>query len=534
MKKNKNSIIFNLFCGFFILFFSYATYVCLNKLLISSFFFPKILSALGIIILLTLIFYILISKLKLTNRQTIIILLLLIIAGVGLRIWSVNYFQTSQLSDFANPEKLYKYIEKNGQFSVHDRTIDYHSLQNNFSLFPTWANYSYLVLNIYNIFGYHPNIVKIMNIILFVLTNVFIFVGTKNMFSKKIALLTCLMFSISPTLILYTNVATPDFFTILFMSLIILFWSLSIKNKTIIKKKYIYMFLTIVSMACVNLFKPLSIYMLLVIIVSEFILEISGNYKNIKSYFKQNYKFLLFILISFFTLNFSFAKITNVYVENNIKLSIKNSSSMYLLWGYSVDKNIKYSSNYVYDRVMPDLNEKYNNDYDLILKELSVVAKDNFKKNIKYIPNIWNDKFVILFEFEDYYYWANTSKNKEKIYDESFNTYTVISAAYAGIMYISIIILALILIFKKNKDKTMTKNGIIILLMIAGYLAILILGGVQSRYKCLISIQFAIISAISLNQLVSIIANFNSKHFSIKKTKKEIILNVGYNNNSSL
>lgn len=501
--------------------FSTAIFVNLSHPLTNDYFAIDTIANIVSIIIFLLIIYTLIKATNLTQKNIIIWMIIILTIGIVLRIISINFFDTVQVSDFKNAELLYKFLQNN-EFVYQTNPMKNTALQTNFSLFPTWAFYSYLLYFLYQIFGFSYIFVKILNIALYIATSIFIYLGAKNIFSQKIGLLSVLIFSIAPTLIIYNNVATPDHFTILFMSIVIYIWSLILKCDNQ-KKKYLLTLVLIINMIFVNLFKPLSVYMLLVFICTELIVEIFGN--KDKHYLKNNWKYYVFFILAFFIFNKTITYSMNEMIENSIQISVKDATSFYLLWGYSVDEEGKFDSNYVYTKVRKELVAKYNNDYDLILNDFEKIAYDNFKNNIKYLPSIWWSKFDIAFSNEmDYFSFANTSNNSDEIKLEYYNKVYIFTNTFMAINYLMLIICCIGL----YKNKIPEKGTIIILLMIMGYVAILILGGVQSRYKSLISPQFFILFAVGFDYMLS------KWHLNMAKTKKGVMLNVGYDNSSSL
>ena len=201
----------------------------------------------------------------------------------------------------------------------------------------------------------------------------------------------------------------------------------------------------------------------------------------------------------------------NYYVEKNIKMPVVNSMPYYFLWGYSVDENGNYSSDYVLSKVIDDIYEKCNYDTQCIVDKVYIIAKGTFQKNIKYLPNILLAKYKIAFSEEiSFFNWANTGINKDKIQNEYYNKFFVYAHGFMLVCYIMIIVTCIdsIIVGDKAKEKS------IILLMIVGYTLILVLGGAQSRYKALIFPQLCTTFALGIECLSNIFGKL------IKKEKK--------------
>ncbi len=438
------------------------------------------------------------NKIKLNKKSLIIILTIITLIGIGFRIFSLNYFKTIPTSDFAIGNDLYNFLESDGKFIYHENKLEDNFFQIYFARYPSWFTYDIIVYKINSLIGNNINYLKILNIILYIFTNIFLYLGVKNLFNEKIGLLSSFIFSLIPSLIVYNNVQTPDHFTVFLMSLIIFTWSIILKSSN--KKKYILTFILVFLMSLINLFKPIGIYMLLVFIVSEIFININ----NIKSYLKNNYQYFIYFIIMFLSIYILVNKTLNNIVENYIKNETVNSTSAYLIWGYSLDDNGKYNSDFLFNKVYKSLKEKYQGNLTLIYNDLSQIAKENIKNNLNKLPYIWNEKLKIsLHDETSFYYWANTSQN-EFIASKNNNNldhFALISNSFMIMIYLMISLVSLLTIFNNEKKKEIS----IILLMIIGYLAILVLGGVQGRYKAIIFPQFAIICSLGIYLLAKFI-----------------------------
>ena len=261
MKIMHKNWIYNIFLIFIILFSILAVFNNFNSLNFNNLLQKKeILVAIFFILFLIVIFNLL-KKLNINSKWNVIILILIILIGLLLRGFSIYTMKTVQISDFAGAKDLYDFEKENNfmYYKLYENPKDIPEIQSRFSLFPTWYVYNSIFLNYYRLFGFNSVVVKIANCILFVLSSVLLYLGIKKFFNNRVALMTILCLSICPALISYTNVATPDHFTILFMSLSIFLWSLIIHRKNDLKK-YLISFFLILNLNLINLFKPLSIY----------------------------------------------------------------------------------------------------------------------------------------------------------------------------------------------------------------------------------------------------------------------------------
>lgn len=341
--------------------------------------------------------------------------------------------------------------------------------------------------------------------------------------------MTIFLFSICPSLVVYSNIATPDHMTILLMTIIIYLWSKLLKLNNMNKRKLLLTLLLIIFMCLINLFKPLSYFMLLVFIGSE-LLNNFRNRKAIQKYFKYNFKYTLFFIFSFIILNLAISNLLNFTIENTMKTKVISDKSSYLIWGYTIDDKGEYNSDFIYQKLYTKLLKKYDNNLDKLYEEMSAIAKQNLKNNINYLPKIWLAKYKLAVGHEgDFFSFANTNNNSNysKRISYKYNDFLMLGNSFMSICYLFMGLACLFSVVKQNKQKELS----IVLLMIIGYLAILVLGGVQPRYKSLIFPQIFIVSALGINYFMSLF-----KHFiiNIKKNKGSVIINVGISDNSSI
>ncbi len=443
------------------------------------------------------------KKIKLSKVKELIIIIILFIIGLTLRIYSINYFDTSQTSDFAKGIDLYQYKLEGNKFIYHENKLKDNHYQIYFAQYPSWFTYDFINYKILDIFGSHPSYFKVCNLILFSLTFIFLYIGIKRMFNNKIGLLTLLIFSTMPSLIAYTNVSTPDHFTIFLVSLVIFIWSFVLKNKNI-RQKYILTIPLVISMCLINLFKPIAIYMLLVFIASEILVEFMDNLKNLKTYFKNSWRYISYFILIFIGIYLTTNYVLNKSIQNYIKTETVNSSSSYLIWGYSVNDKGDYDPEYIYSDIYSKLYDKYSGNLKLVFEDLDKIAKKTIKSNVRYLPKIWYQKFRIALDDDAAFFnWANTSNNPQKVLNNlnDYDDYLLIANTFMAFIYFMISILCIIFIFKSEHKKELS----IILLMLVGYIAILVLGGVQPRYKAIIFPQLSIACAIGIYCIVDLI-----------------------------
>ena len=261
-----------------------------------------------IYVLLIFLLYKIINKINMDKKyRSFIFVTLIIITGILLRVITNYVMKTEPVSDFATPHIVYN-LKNTGIFDERELSKDNSFYQVYYSMFPSWFPYMQIVSLIYNIFGENVLNIKIINWMLYAFTSIVLYYACKNSFSKKSAILAVLLFAFLPSHIIYSNITTPDHFSIFFITLWLLIWSKQIeyRKKCNYKKLVIYSILNIACTCAINLFKPLSIFGILVFICAEilcfsdcFIKRESRN----KFYLKKFLYCFGFIIICFISLN---------------------------------------------------------------------------------------------------------------------------------------------------------------------------------------------------------------------------------------
>lgn len=534
----KNNLILRMF---FALFGCFMILVCVNILTlkqpIMNIRFNIIFSALFIIII--GLFYFLLDKVDLNStKKTFGILLGIIFLGIVIRLFVRLFLQTQTISDFATPHEFYTYYQENGAYT--GKLNDWQNndkYQNYYAKYPAWYPYLRIIMLIYDIFGKRVILIQFVNIVLFSLSALLVFFIIASMTAKKMALLGVLFWSLCPSLVIYSTITTPDHFSIFFILLTIYFWikaevsfkEQSHKNgetkfKFLLKdnkRSYTYMILAGLSSVLVNLFKPLSILFLVAFVCVEIACRIWPNLKSWKqlcSTIKVNsFRWVLFI-VTFIGFSMLQTAIVNNSIEKMFRVEVVNSQPMYLLWGYSVNQYGNYDPN-VADPIMNDVFEKYNGDLPKAMEELDTLAKQTIRKNLPYLPKILQTKFQILFNSEESYWWfANTAETPE--YTQAVNTiiktpFLSSAISFMWLLYFFVAVNAI----NNMMSKYISKFTLINAIVTWGYILVLLLGGVQGRYKSLIVAPLCIMAAMGVYDFVGFINK--SKGYFLKVRSNE-------------
>ncbi len=444
------------------------------------------------------VFYLLISKIQ--KRKFAYLLFGIIFAGIVFRFFNIEFLKTYQTSDFGYAGNIYELLESGYQFTENINPIDNHYYQSYFAKFPAWFLFNEIVLSIFSVFGYSYAYIKLLNIFLYVISSIVLYFGVSKLFNRNIAMFVVLIMTIFPHYILYVNLSSPDHFSILIMSLIIFVWSIVFKESDRIKN-FLYLALLMLLFCLLNLFKPLSIYMVLV----YFGIFVFYGLSN-KDQIKENIMKLVLVVILFFGFSGVVTSYINNSIESKYKIEVVDATPLYLTWGYSFnpDTNI-FDSNYLYNKYWGEI--LISNDYNLedSLDEMHKVFEDEMKNNYMNLPRIFYEKANIVFGNDiSFFSWCNTNPEYNNIYQVKYNNFIgSVLNAFISVIYLLSMILGFYGIFSKKDDKALS----LVFLMIMGYIAILILGGVQPRYKILIFPQLAIVSAACVNHLTVAISN---------------------------
>lgn len=423
-------------------------------------------------------------------------LILFIIIGVILRILYFYLVDVNQISDFDTARRFYFHLIENGEYQNYEilkSKLDFY--QRYFSSFPAWFIYDLIQCYFYKIFGYHREIILFMNLVLYISSSIFIFKVLAINFNLKIAKNVIFLYSFYPQLIMWSSVSTPDHFILFFMSLLIFIWGiyLKIRGKNFIKDIF-FVILIAFTANLINLFKPISIFFLLVYLSSEVLILIKSRV-NIKK--KKFIEYHLIFIVFFIFFYIKMMDLRNNKIEELMKVKVQQANAYYILWGYSVDKNKNWS-----DKVGSEIISSVSAN-TLTLEEeinkLEEIAKDELKKNIQYIPKILLQKAIYLFSSENWaIYWTNTSKDilKKEFIEKN------IQNKIGAIMTIFNSFIMLFIPFSLYSRKKLVN---ILSLTWLGYMILLIFSGIQTRYRCIVYIQQIILSVIGFQYFVYIV-----------------------------
>lgn len=436
----------------------------------------------------------------LTRRDWMILLCAVVVGGLLLRWGALCFFQTQPVSDFHTPFAFYRHYKAHGPYTELVSWDQRDHFQLYYSRFPAWFPYMRLIMLIYDLFGENLLWMHMFNMLLAGASIIAIYFTIPQ---KTTALLASILFAINPSLIAYSCVMAPDHITILLFILALLFWTRLEQNRRDWfhnVKWRIYAAATILCCVLINLFKPLSILFAVVYICYESAVHLYPALRARlpakrlwKEILSMEMAFLLILLCGIAACN----AVLKHSVEGMLQTETVDSTGYYILVGYSVNENGEYDTN-IGNQMLIDTFEKYENDYTKVFPEIERLAKEQLRRNISLLPDIWGAKHQRVFGNEWLYYeFSNTSADKDYQLSVGKACSIPITTAMLTMMcllYVLSAIFALMEITRKRVNKQMLLAAIIIF----GYILVLLLGGVQSRYKSLVVSLWCMVSAYTL------------------------------------
>lgn len=486
-KRSINECVYILFVMIFITMFLYAGFSCIrniyNPIFMKEYLFGTVFS------ICIIMFCVLSTRHynKLTVRAEIVYIIFIMLFAFTLRWFSILIMKTTQVSDFLFPHKfiqISKGVVQDEEFLNY--MIDY------YAKYPAWFPYMKLLNIFYNIFCKGEitiEAVKYANAVLNSITCGGIYYVGRSFFSKRVAALASIMYCCFPSLIIWVNVTTPDHITmiLLVLQMIVWFWMWNIRNN----KKVCIILVCLYSSICVliNWFKPLSILFILVFL---FFFLATYTSKEKKQLIMLGKIFVLSFTVFYWSSNWLLA----VWIEQNIQKDVVDSSWYYIYVGNTMTEEGTWDRERG-DRIASEVFKKYD-DLKEQMKEFRKMAIEELCNNKLKVPLLWLNKYDEALSNEGVtWYWCNTNNQNE--YNEKL--YETIGLAYhfiANQYYLCIILLVALCGISQLSVKYKDKNIFYLFLIVSGFIGILILSGVQSRYKIIVMPLIVLLCAYGL------------------------------------
>lgn len=419
--------------------------------------------------------------------QTMVLITML---GVIARIIVMQMMDTQPVSDFEHPFIYYNKLLADGKY-LNSTGLDY--FQKYYAAYPAWYMFMKIMTTYCKIFGIRAILAaKITNLILFVLTEsvIYRFCCLLDNGLQHAIMLGSALYAVSPTLLVYYGILSPDHYSTLFIAIIV-YESYQIWHKPTMYNICI----LAASSVALNLFKPLSVFSLLLVIsiLGLRILHLK------KAEIIQSLKLTGIYIVTFLMISASITFLEDMAIEQEFKVNVvHNSSSLYLYWGYLLDNNGNYVS---YDETVPgEIFDRHGDDLKSAYTELGEVAKKQFKNNLDKLPYIINTKYQMVVGTE-YGSWmfANTSTDQTRV--DALNislqqTFMIYSSMFMAIVYLGVSAAMLLQVFKYKSDNLVISCCS---MTVFGFFLVLLLGAVQDRYKNIICVPLFMLGAIGID-----------------------------------
>lgn len=391
-----------------------------------------------------------------------------ILIGIVLRIVYYCLVQTIQISDFNQATQFYQYLNVIGGYnnytSVYSELDQY---QIYYSLYPSWGAYMFIVHGIYKLFGVHPSLLVAVNIILSGFTlflyaklmdEIYVNEKKKNII---IALLACF-----PQMIMWDSIACPDHFTIFFFGVLVYIWCKSLRSENI----GLYLLAEAVCISIIELLKPLTIFLIILLVCAEVFIMIFRNYGSAKKHITRILLSIVLVIGICKGVNYG----NQILLKNYIKTDVQQATSFYVLWGYSLDEY----GNWDADAGDNTINQAFKSADTIsdVITYTDEAARRTLKEAIPLLPRILQQKFKLLFYTDNWaVLWSLT--NNDNVVVKWLNTsFSVAGDILTVFNSFSLFIMPFALI-RKNELTIFLSLGWI------GYICFLVLSGIQTRYR---------------------------------------------------
>lgn len=433
------------------------------------------------LVMLLLLCYFICNKYKIYLFKLKYFISVIFILSILLRVVFIFLMETKLTSDFNIPNVYYE-------------TGDIY--KGYYSYYPAWYFYMKILHFIYDVLGYHTTLAKLANIVPYAVSFFILYRLSEKLFLKKEYVnLSLTLFAFFPPLIYFTSITTPDHFTILFIILFIYSYICAISNTG--KKRYGYYLIMAISAAFAELFKPLIILFILVVFFTEiFTIQKGIQRGGRKTLINAVIVIALLVCCSQIT-----GKTRNFLIEKEIGVKTVNSTSLYLLWGLATNENGDIDSK-IGTQILNDAgkNVKGDDETEILQKTMNKVnnkAKEIMVESIPRVPSIIMQKLSSLFSTDiSYYIYAAP----DPVNTTAMNIYEKFQPwAYALTDIFSLFMFVMMIFASLSCWKQIDMNKIIIFLFVLGYIAMLLLGGMQPRYKIILTPLWTILSVYGIN-----------------------------------
>ena len=425
----------------------------------------------------------------------------IITIGIALRIVTYDTFKTLPTSDFKTPHAAYEYqLEHNG-FPADKPSF----FKTYYSRFPSWYPYFRYIKLTYDTFGQSVNLVVFLNIFWYAFSAAFLYLAARVFWSFSTSALAASALTFSPFFVVWSSVTSPDHLSLATVCLMLFLFGKAYKARdsgnmgTTLCFSAAAMFMA----AFTECFKPVALVYGLAFICVELVVRILPAVfsKNWAALFHRIDLALLAVAVPVFFISLSLVKIwMKTEVERDMHVPVVNSIWLYIGWGYSV-KDGRYAPQIV-DEKFKELTKEYPDRQDLVMEKMREYVISHIRQNIYSLPAVLREKAKTIFLFDTgAVTWAarETIKDQGKAVGKATGSLIGLPTFFTALLFFCSAIAAARQIWSK------TANDFILLLlfMVVGYIMVLMLGGVQGRYKIIILPQLALLAAYGVHVMYS-------------------------------
>lgn len=413
----------------------------------------------------------------------------IIFLGIALRIAYYVYLSPQQSSDFFQATKFWNYLQENGEYQNYTVLLsEMDDFQKYYSLYPAWGYYMLLTHWIYRLFGCSTAYMVILNLVFNVLSFIVLYFMVREFASEWMAMICVAVAALWPQCILWSSVTSPDHITIFFLLLMGLFYMKYAKKRNEIKRGTSYLLLAICCGAGASIFKPISAFVCVLLLCSEILNMIIGNFSGIRKSLVYGTEIIVLSLL----VTWGLPVVLEPALEQYIRTDVQQATGYYLLWGYSVDEN----GNWDADQSGEAIRECEESETLAIgLEKVNIAVHKTLRENFHLFPRIWKQKFELLFYSETWPVYWSVNNADGTVNQEAADTFS----SWTGIWTIWNSLLILLMPFAlKRKDAAVSFLSLCWL----GYMMYLIAGsGVQTRYRVIVFVFQAVLAICGINEL---------------------------------
>lgn len=425
---------------------------------------------------------------------------IIVLLGVILRIFFYIWDNPQQYSDFYQATRFWDHLQEiGGTYGMYTtKTAEMDGFQIYYSLYPAWGRYMLLTHLIYHILGRNTLWMVCLNFIF----DVAIMICTQKIASllstRRVSIMCVAVIAFWPQFVIWTSVTSPDHIIIFFLCLMCYYYMNYLQCRDDIKSGSFNMIIAVICAVIASIFKPIIMFIFVVLLCSEVLNLICGQFKGIK----RSLLYMAEVVVAFVMLSIPVNTILDKTLSSYIKTDVNQATGYYILWGYSVDENGIYDTTQAGEAI-----QRCETSETLAegLEGLKVDIEKTLKKNFHLIPSIWWQKFRLLFYSETWPVWWSVNNADGHVNENVENAL----GYWTGVWTIANALMMFLMPFAFREGKSMVN---FLSLMWLGFMIYLVVGaGVQGRYRMIVFVPQVILCVIGANQMSKLAIHKNKQ-----------------------